>query len=87
MRFLSLLILTFLSLSVFARTSDDDLTLKLAKLRKAQVKTVNYTLFFELNKGSDTFKGKTIITSHLYGNWRNFYFLFCILSGLPPSLV
>lgn len=62
MRFLSLLILTFLSLSVHARTADDDLTLKLAKLRKAQVKSVNYTLFFQLDKGSDTFKGKTIIT-------------------------
>lgn len=65
MRFLSLLILTFLTLSLHARTADDDLTLKLAKLRKAQVKSVNYTLFFELNKGSDTFKGKTIITLEL----------------------
>lgn len=65
MRFLSLLILTFFTLSLHARTSDDDLTLKLAKLRKAQVKSVSYTLFFELNKGSDTFKGKTNITLEL----------------------
>ena len=65
MRSLSLLILTFLSFSLHARTSDDDLTLKLAKLRKAQVNSVNYTLHFELEKGSDTFKGKTIITLDL----------------------
>lgn len=65
MRFLPFLILAFFSLTVLARTADDDLTLKLAKARKTQVKSVNYSLFFELAKGSDTFKGKTIITLEL----------------------
>lgn len=65
MRSFFILILAFLSLSLHARTADDDLTLTIAKARKAQVKSVNYTLSFELEKGSDTFKGKTIITLEL----------------------
>ena len=67
MRFSLFLILCALafSFSAFTRTSDDDLTWKLAKSRKNQVKSVNYSLFFELRKGSDLFKGKTIITLEL----------------------
>ncbi len=53
------LILSLLLTHAFAETrkDDDNLTLKLAQERRAQVKDVEYFLHFDLNKGQDTFKG------------------------------
>lgn len=46
---------------VVPRKAEDDLTYLKAQQRKSQVKKVKYDLFFKLDKGSETFKGTTVI--------------------------
>lgn len=48
-----------------ARPADDNLTYSFAQFRKNQIKSVSYDLNFILNKGSEEFNGKTIITAEL----------------------
>ncbi len=62
-----LLILTLFLSHAFAETrkDDDNLTLKLAQERKAQVKDVEYFLHFHLDKAQDTFKGKVRLELNL----------------------
>lgn len=55
--FLMAILLTVSAAWSVTRTNDDNLTRELAKFRKEQVKTVEYFLNFELEKGKDTFKG------------------------------
>ena len=47
------------------RANDDNLTETLAQARRAQVKNANYQLWLTLFKGSDTYKGRAIITTEL----------------------
>lgn len=65
MRPLGFLILFLFSCNLLARTADDNLTWQLAQERKAQIKSVDYYLFLELVKGSNTFKGKLTIVAEL----------------------
>ena len=53
------LFLSLLLTHAFAETrkDDDNVTLKLAQERRAQVKDIEYFLQFDLEKGKDTFKG------------------------------
>ena len=60
-----ILIVLLFSLSAFGRSSDDNLTRLQAQRRKAQVKKVDYKLLIELNKGSESFSGKTTIDIEL----------------------
>ncbi len=57
MKFLLLLLFSITNVSALVRQNDDNLTLKLAQERRAQVKDVEYFLRFELEKGADTFRG------------------------------
>lgn len=65
MRTFFILLFALSSWNVFARPADDDITYKEAQARKKQVKSVSYNLYFELEKNSDLFKGKTTITTEL----------------------
>lgn len=67
MKFLFVLLsLTFVTSSFAAtRADDDNLTLELAKERRAQVKNVEYFLCFTLAKGKDTFEGNVRLAVEL----------------------
>ena len=60
-----ILIVLLFSLSALGRSSDDNLTRLQAQRRKAQVKTVDYKIFIEINKDSESFNGKTLIEIEL----------------------
>lgn len=60
-----ILFLLILSFQVYARTADDNLTHQLSIQRKAQVRTVQYDIYLELQKGADSFIGKTKIDLEL----------------------
>ncbi len=63
--YVKLLLLLMISLQVHARTADDNLTHELAIQRKAQVKSVKYDITLELQRGIDSFIGKTVIDLEL----------------------
>lgn len=65
MKIFSFVLIALFSLSLFAREADDNLTLKLAKERKAQVKNISYELFFDLKEGSENFSGITTMNVDL----------------------
>lgn len=65
MRAIIFLIVILFSMNLLARTADDDLSWQLAQERKAQIKSVDYFLFLDLVKGSNTFKGKLTIIAEL----------------------
>lgn len=48
-----------------SRTSDDNLTFKLATQRKTQVKDISYKLYFELQKNTPEFEGTATLLVEL----------------------
>lgn len=67
MKLLTFCFLFCISLTSFAsfRPDEDNLYEKFAKLRKSQIKDVQYVLEFEFEKKSDEFKGKSILKVEL----------------------
>jgi aminopeptidase N len=66
MKLLCLSMFILFSGIVFAANNDDNLTFKLASLRKSQIKSLSYDLQFELQKKAAGFTGKTLITVELH---------------------
>lgn len=65
MKFLIILIALIPTAFAAVRKDDDNLTLELARERKAQVKSVEYFMEFHLEKGKDTFEGKVTLEIEL----------------------